>query len=374
MHNINGVENSDNNSKEEITLRALILKLHEWRNYLFGKWRYILIFSLLGAAIGFTYAFFQKPVYTATTTFVLEASESGNGLMSQYAGLASMAGIDLGDRGGGIFSGDNIIELYKSRKMLEKTLLTPVVINGQRQTLIQCYINFNELKDSWKDRPQLLALNFDNTNNKSIKFNQTARLRDSVLGWTVDEIRRNCLTVDKLDKKLSIIKVDVKSKDEDFSKRFNEELVKNVNQFYTQTKTKKSLDNVSILQHKVDSVKNVMNGAIYSAVAAIDATPNLNPTKQVQRNVPSQKAQFTAEANKAILSNLMQSLELGKISLLKETPLIQPVDTPVYPLKKEKFGLLKGLILGGIGLGFITCLFLVFRRLYILTIIEDGLI
>ncbi|WP_233138246.1 hypothetical protein [Mucilaginibacter sp. MD40] len=197
------------------------------------------------------------------------------------------------------------------------------------------------------------------------------RLKDSVLGKTVDDIRKNCLSVDKPDKKLSIIKVDVKTIDENFSKIFNEELVKNVNNFYIQTKTQKSLTNVKILQRKVDSVRNVMNGAIYSATAAIDATPNLNPTKQVQRIVPSQKAQFSAETNKAMLSNLIQSLELGKIGLLKETPLIQTVDIPVYPLKKEKFGKLKGLVLGGMLLMFFTCMFFILKRLFILTINES---
>lgn len=357
--------------KDEITLKELIFRIKEWWKYLVSKWVYILFFSLIGAIIGFVYAFFQKPVYTATTTFVLEAGESGGGLMSQYSGLASMVGVDLGGQGGGIFQGDNIMELYKSRKMLEKTLLTPVLIDGKRQTLMQKYIEFNDLKNNWKEKPYLINIDFsvgnipisDKRNNNNIN-----RLRDSILGSTIGDIKKNCLSVDKPDKKLSIIKVDVKSKDEQFSKQFNEQLVKNVNQFYIQTKTKKSLDNVNILQRKVDSVRAVMNGAIYSAAAVIDATPNLNPTKQVQRSVPSQRAQFSAEANKAILANLIQSLELGKINLLKETPLIETVDVPIYPLKRDKFGKLKGLILGGIFFGFLISLFFILKRLYQLTI------
>ncbi|WP_233138245.1 Wzz/FepE/Etk N-terminal domain-containing protein [Mucilaginibacter sp. MD40] len=140
---INTKETTD--TKNEITLKELIFKVKDWWEYLCSKWIRILIFSVIGAVLGFTYALFQKPLYTATTTFVLEAGESG-GRLSQYAGLASMVGVDLGGQDGGIFQGDNIIELYKSRKMLEKTLLTSVVINNKRQTLMQYYIEFNKLK------------------------------------------------------------------------------------------------------------------------------------------------------------------------------------------------------------------------------------
>lgn len=52
---------------------------------------------------------------------MLDESNKGAGL-SQYASLASMAGIDLGgSSSGGIFQSDNILELYKSRLMIEKS-------------------------------------------------------------------------------------------------------------------------------------------------------------------------------------------------------------------------------------------------------------
>ncbi|WP_374166352.1 lipopolysaccharide biosynthesis protein [Arcticibacter sp. MXS-1] len=324
--------------------------------------------------MGVIYAAFQKPSYTATTTFVLEGSETGGGL-SQYSGLASLVGIDIASHGGGIFQGDNILELYKSRRMLEKTLLTSVLVGGKYQTLMERYIEFNKLRIMWTDRPLLQRLRFverpaRRSSTSEVRSDEEQRLKDSVLGKAVEDISKNYLNVTKPDKKLSIIKVDIKSTDEEFAKTFNEELVRNVNEFYIQTRTRKSLNNIAILQGKADSVRAIMNRSIYSAAAVVDATPNMNPTKQRQRNVPLQRAQFSAEANKAILSNLVQSLELAKISLLKETPLIQMVDAPVYPLKREKFGKLKGLILGTIFLSCLTCFFFLVKRLYVLTMNE----
>jgi len=107
-----------------------------------------------------------------------------------------------------------------------------------------------------------------------------------------------------------------------------------------------------------------MNGAIYSAVAVTDATPNLNPTRQVQRVAPAQRAQFSAETNKAILGSLMQNLEMSKMALMKETPLLEVIDQPVYPLSKYKFSLIKGILIGAFLTAFISIIILFVRRSY----------
>jgi Chain length determinant protein len=350
-----------NAQDDEISLKELIHKIREWWRYLLSKWMIILFFGLLGGALGFAYAYYKKPIYTATTTFVLEDEKGGGGL-GNLAGLASMAGVDLGGGGGGIFQGDNILGLYKSRSMLEQTLMSNVDIDGKRQLLVDYYIQFNQLRKDWAENPDLTKLKFksDTLPDGGIVIKPN-RLRDSVLSVIVDDINKNYLTVAKPDKKLSTIQVDVKAKNEVFAKSFNDALVKNVNEFYIRTKTKKTLENVLILQYKTDSVRKVMNGAIYSAVAVADATPNLNPTRQVQRVVPAQRAQFSAESSKAIYTEMVKNLEMTKMSLLKETPLLEVIDQPIYPLKIEKFGKLKGIVIGGLLFGFLTALFLVFK-------------
>ena len=170
--------------------------------------------------------------------------------------------------------------------------------------------------------------------------------------------------MDKYEKNLSIVRVDVASPDEVFSKAFNEALVRNVNDFYTETKVKKYTDNIAVMEKKVDSVYAVMTGAIYTAAKASDATPNLNPTRQVQRIAPTQEAQFSAEANKAILSQLVQNLELTKVALLQEQPLIQLVDEPLYPLPEQKVGKVKGMVIGGFLLSFLIVVFLIVKKVY----------
>jgi hypothetical protein len=362
--NSENIDNQLNGHAEEISLKELILKIKQWCNYLISKWLIILVLGLIGGGLGFLYAYKKKVVYIATTTFVLEDEKGSNGL-SGLAGLASIAGVDLGGSAGGIFQGDNILGLYKSRSILERTLLTPVEGKDKKQSLIDWYIEFNQLRKKWVDRPELFNIKFlDDSLQNDISPLKRNRLRDSVLGVVITDINKNYLSVAKPDKKLSTIQVDVKAPDEFFAKVFNDELVKNVNEFYVSTKTRKTLQNVKILQYKTDSVKAVMNGAIYSAAAVADATPNLNPTRQVQRIAPVQRAQFSAETNKAMLSEMAKSLEMTKIALLKETPLIQVIDQPIYPLPKEKFGKMKGTIIGSVLFCFLTILFIISRKVF----------
>lgn len=365
-----------NSDSDGISLKELILKIREWWYYLLSKWFLIVLFGILGGFLGFIYAYLQKPVYIAVTTFVLEEGEKGGGLSS----LASVTGIDFGSGGGGIFEGDNILELYKSRTMIEKTLLSEINVQDQKQLLIDRYIAFNHLRESWAKQPELKNLSFSSNEielrkqrqatgangqvaSNSGSSNKDVRLRDSIMGVIVNDISKNYLSVSKPDKKLSIIRAEVKATDELFAKAFNNQIVKNVNDFYVQTKTKKSLANVTILQHKTDSVKAVMNGAVYSSVAIADATPNLNPTRQIQRIAPMQRSQLTAETNKLLLGELAKNLEMSKMSLLKETPLIQVVDDPIFPLPKERLGKLKGIICGGVIVGILAIIVLIVRRI-----------
>jgi hypothetical protein len=337
-------------------LKELILNLKDWYDYLISKWRTIIIFGLLGAILGFVLAYQKKIVYVATSTFVLEDENSAAGSLGSFGGLASIAGIQLGS-GGGIFQGDNIIELYRSRKMMQKALLSSIDSSG-KVLLIDQYISFNDLRKAWEEDPKLKNLDFKPIQGKF------SRLQDSVLGKVVKDINKYNLIVSKPDKKLSVIKVEVKSNDEIFSAEFNKRIVENVNEFYVQTKIKKSLQNVQILQQKTDSVRAIMNGNIYAAASVADATPNLNLTRQVNRIAPMQKAQYSAETNKAILSELVKNLELSKISLRKETPLIQIIDEPVLPLETEKSSKLKSMVIGAFLLGLLSATVLILKRLF----------
>lgn len=337
---------------DEMSLKEFILKIISWYKYLLRNKALIIVAWVVGVALGLTYAFIKKTVYKGELTFALQGEKSGG--LSGAMGLASQFGLDVGgSNSGGEFSGDNLLELIKSRTIIEKALLTPVVINGKNQTLADYYINFNNIRDDWEGKPSLANMHFMPNADRS-KFTLK---QDSILGLFYKGLIKNNVSVEKIDKKLSIILLRVSSTDEMFSKYFTEVLTKVVSDFYIQSKTAKSSKNVAILQRQADSVRRVLYSGISGVASSLDANPNPNPLLQSLR-VPSQSKSVSVQTNTAILTELVKNLEVSRMSLLQETPLIQVIDAPILPLEKEKPSKIKSLIFGGFLGVFIAVIFL----------------
>lgn len=336
---------------EEESLKDLILQIQGWLTYLWVKKWIILIAILLGSTIGAIVALTTKDMYSAKVTFVLEENK---GSSSRISGLAAMAGINMGGGGGGLFEGDNILDLYQSRRILTQTLLSPLSQKDSSFLLIDSYIDMIKVDDEEKSE-KLARIDFH------LPPEQFTRRQDSVLGRVVKDIRKDMLTVSKAEKGRGQIQVETKSYKEQFSKAFTETLVQNVSDFYIETRTKKSKENINVLQFQVDSVRKELNEAIKDVAISTDF--NLNPARQNLR-VGSSQRQVDVQANEAILKELVKNLELAKVSFRKESPLIQIIDSPILPLDRDRFTTKKGIILGAIIAGFLIIVSLVGIKFY----------
>ncbi len=341
---------------DEITLKELLEKAKEWYSYLLSQWKIIVLSGVVGAAIGLAYSISKKPIYTATLSFALEDEKQGGGGLGGALGLASSLGFDLGGSGGGAFSGANLTELFKSRSMVEQTLMQPVALNQDTISLAEMYIRTQEWREKWNEKSTLKAIQFP----PLTKRKYFTRIHDSIMGKMYEDLSKTSLTVAQKDKKISIISIDVKSENEAFAKAFSETLAKKVSDFYVDTKSKKARMNMAILQHQTDSIRAELNGAITGVAVANDNTFMLNPALNVNR-APSAKRQVDVQANTAILTELVKQTELAKVTLRKETPLIQVIDRPILPLPKEHLGKAKGILLGGVLAGFLTLFVLALR-------------
>ena len=357
----NQIENS-NIDNDSISLKELIINAKVWVDFIKSKWKSIFLVGTIGAIIGLTIALFEKPTYKAILTFAMEEDKGGGGGgLSGALGLASSFGIDIGGGGGGgVFAASNLAELMKSRLLVEKVLLAPILINGKTISLAEYYIQINNLRETWENNRTMKDIEFLPNADRS-KFT----LQQDVI---LQQIHKNLidpkqLSIMQKDKKVTILSIEVTSENELFSKIFCESIAKETSDFYIETKSKKSKINVNLLQKQVDSVRDALNGAITGVANETDNVYNLNPAFNI-KGAPSKKKQIDVQANTAILTNLVVQLEIAKITLRKETPLIQLIDRPILPLQKEKFGKLKSIILGGSLTGLLFILYLIFGRFY----------
>jgi hypothetical protein len=345
---------------DEITLKELLLKVKEWYTYLLSQWKTIVLAGSIGALLGLGYSFTKKPIYTAILTYALEDGKAAGGLGGAL-GLASSFGLDLGSAGSnnGAFAGANLMELFKSRAMVEQTLLAPVTQNNKTISLAEMFIQDKKWRDKWEEKSKLKNLQFLPNADKS-KF---TRAQDSIFGVIYNDLSKNALTVEQKDKKVAIGTITLKGTNEYFAQQFTLALTNTVTDFYIETKSKRAKENMDILIRQTDSIRAELNGAITGVAVANDNTFGLNPALNVKR-VPSAKRQVDVQANTAILTELVKQTELAKVTLRKETPLIQVIDQPILPLPKEKLGKVKGILLGGIIAGFLTVLGLIVRRIF----------
>ncbi|MBI2274153.1 MAG: lipopolysaccharide biosynthesis protein [Bacteroidetes bacterium] len=340
------------NGNKDYSIRDLILLLKGVFMFLLQQWKIIISVSVVVGLAGGFLAYKKQVQYVASVSFALE-DEKGAG--SNLMGFASQFGFDFSSGGGGVFSGANLIELMKSRMLVERALLKTIDYNGRKITLADLFIEYNGFhKKNWKGDALLADISFKN----GLRREDFDLVKDSVFGIFYSDIIKNNLEVSQPDKKVSIIVVDVKSPNEKFSKFFAEMLVEVVSNFYVEIKSKKAKSNFEILQHQTDSIRTELNAAISGVAIAGDNTFNLNPALNVKR-VPSIRKQVDVQTNSAILAQLIQNLELAKVTLRKETPFIQIIDTPILPLAKSKPSVLVFFVIYSMVAATFVCFFLI---------------
>jgi hypothetical protein len=310
-----------NNQPTTVALSHLLSEAKAMVSYWVGLRKIILITLFLVSGVVLLYSFIQKQQYEATTSFILEEkSATGGGGLS---GLASQFGFDLGGlgAGGSIFSGDNILDILRSRHIVEKVLLSKIDSSKGGQTLADLYIP--QLR---KDIP---AVDYTNV----VYPKPLNRLQDSVLYLIYDKIVSKNLVVDRVNKKGSIIKVTVVSESELFSKIFSDRLVFETIKLYVDQKTSVSNRNIARLEARADSLLRVLNNKSYQSASLqiLDANTAFRSTA-----VPVELSQREKSISFALFSEVVKNLEASRMSLASQTPIINILDTAKYPLLNRK--------------------------------------
>jgi len=355
----------DSTDYNKTLIKDLILRATIWWKYLLSKWLIILIFGICGATVGLIVSLLSKPKYTATLSFALIEKSSGSGGLADLASSFGLGGLMGGNNGA--FSGDNLLEIIQSRYAIEQTLLTPVSYKGEKKTLADVYIQFNQLRKEW----------IKNTANSELrnttfpigqKRETFSRTQDSVLYSIFNGIfGTKALMVVRKNKKVSIVTVSYVSKDELFSKMFVEKLMDETYHFYSESRTSQSRSNINMMQAKADSIKNLYESALYKSAGYSQI--NINAALQFAA-VPKIKQENNAQLYATVYAEVLKNLETLKLDLARETPIVQIIDTPRMPLMKERLGKGKGIIFGGFIGAFMIITFML-GRLYVIELLNE---
>ena len=115
---------------DEIQLKDILIKFSEYKAYLLKKKFAILLVSVLCLIIGILFAMSSDVKYNAELTFVVEAEQQSGGSLGAMSGIASQFGFDIGGSSSTTFTQENILELLKSRGVVE------AIFNGRNYKYI----------------------------------------------------------------------------------------------------------------------------------------------------------------------------------------------------------------------------------------------
>lgn len=345
-------------TEKDSSFKDIISIIKDWIKYFLSKVVYLGIMAFVGILIGYIYYKTTPAKYTAECTFILdESSRENTGNSSALAVL----GIGGNSNSEGLYSSSNLIWFYSSRLMLKRTLLTEVKRNSKNILLIDWLLQNEELGDDLAELSKSGNIKFVSWQQEQI--DSLSIPQNKVLENCIGYIRNNVLKVAEAPKTENMITISVTSKDELFSKEFTNAIVKNVNDYYVDNKTKRNKEEVANLENKLKSISAKLGSSMFQAASNVDAIPNANPAQQILKVEPQRKG-IDVQVNSVLYIELVKNLEAAKLSLIKQTPIIQIIDGPVLPLPISKWGLAKCILIGAGVMFILGVIFFAGRRLY----------
>ena len=343
---MNNIEESD-----EISLSELIQKIKGWFSFLKTQWIKIALVGFIGGCIGFVYAWMQPINYTAKISFIVEEGKSSSG--GGLAALAGQFGFDIGGGGGGnsVIAGDNILLYLKSESLVKETLLSPFD-STNTYSLADKYADVYELRKSWEKDDEIGKVYFPSNDAKKYSIKQ-----DSLLKGIISNILKTQLNIERPEKKATFINASVILKDQILAKLFCERLISLAKEKYIDIKTSRQKINVDNLQKRADSIEFLLNRKTFASLDMQKQFMDMNPLfKSNATNV-----EITSRDKlilQTVYGEIIKNLEIAKISLSQETPVIQVVDSPYLPLKKEKksrknYAIMFSFLLGSVFIGYL---------------------
>ena len=336
--------------KEEIQLKEIFLKIGELKKEVYSYSFQIICLIILIVSISAGASYIKDAKYKSELTFVVEDKQQSSPL-SSMTGLASQFGLDMFSNSNSTFSQKNIMELLKSRGVISKALMQTAYINNKQDLFIHHYLTIYNLTEEWNNDNKLKNLNFND---------RLTVTHDSITALIWDNIVENDLFVNIKNDETDIIYLSFYCKNELFAKLFSESLIYEMSRMYISYQTKQSSNTIEFLQNRADSVFLELQVSEQEFARIKDINQRIIKASgrlkelQLMRNV---------EVLNTMYLELVKNLEISKMTLLNQTPIIQVIDKPILPLENTKTSIALVMMISFVLALLLSILYIVLRKL-----------
>ncbi|MDG2060105.1 MAG: Wzz/FepE/Etk N-terminal domain-containing protein [Flavobacteriales bacterium] len=299
-------------NNDEASFKGIIVTISDYKNELKKRLLIILAVAIIFSLIGFGFSRSQEDQYNAVISFIVEDQSEGSNL-SALSGMANMIGIDMGGSATSSFNQQNIIELLKSRKIIERTLNNTCKIEGKSDLLINHYIRINNL------------ITDSSTINLSSNY-----YNDSITRIVWFRIIDRDMDILFQNDEANILNLSFESLNAELAKNFTEIVIDEMSEMYIDHQTEKSRNTLNNLYNRSDSIFKDLKISERNFAKVKD-----NNMRVMTASGRLEELQYMREVEilQSVYLELRKNIELAHMSVLNETPLIQIVDKPVLPLE-----------------------------------------
>jgi hypothetical protein len=354
------MNNSDNYTKDEISLKELI----EYFGAYFGALKkgviFILILGIASAAISYLY-FSSKPVnYQARLSFMLNEDESNpisgmNSILGQFGLPVINQRVNI----------SKLLELTKSRKIIQDALFEKKKIDGKNTYLANHFIEAYEMSDGWSSEyPEMKEFMFSHDSIESFNNYENFALQSlcTLIGGTPANRSKALLETD-FGQNTTIMSYVVNTRNELISYHLTNCLFEATSDFYIDKSIERQKTTYEVLVVKRDSLRKEYDRLEFLYADLSDRATGLFSKKQDIKRDRTRAEMLQLSSG---LAKLEENIAFVEFSIEDSTPILQVIDAPLLPLKELKVSAFMSIFLGFAAGTILGSLMVLFRKFYAL--------
>lgn len=327
---------------DQFSFNDIVKKLVSFKNLIVRNWKTLLLSIVLGTAGGYLFERLTRkpPIYIAKIVFNMENGGGGSG-GGGLQDLASAFGISGGNSASaGLFSGDNFIELLKTKNLYNRAVLTRVNVFGKNYIFGNYYLEKSGiLKDELEDDVAMQTFKFKHDNYDSASIDERSKVR------LVQNYLMPYTLVANDSKKATFLSLAVSTRNDTLSYIWSNLYLKIVTDFYKETKIVKTKELRDLIKRRVDSLKRELYRTQSQAARYADQNQQIIVQEGL---VEQQRLQTNSGQLQGMYFEAMKNLDNLNFSMAKETPLLSRIDDAELPISPEPNPTKKGIIIGAI--------------------------
>jgi uncharacterized protein involved in exopolysaccharide biosynthesis len=290
---------------------------------------WVVLITLLFTIGGIAYALFAREEFVSTGKILPEFQSKAGGLggLAQFAGLASLAGVDLSSAAAGGGSDAIRPDLYpdvlKSTPFFLELLKIKVRTKDNKEMLFSQFYDTFVLDNDIKEKDT--KINFPTSNQYIAVSYQTEK--------NLKDLRERIGGV--IDKKTGLITVTVKLPDPVVATIITDYSMNFLTNYITNYRTEKSKQDLKFLAERLDAAK----GKYYSnqtKKAQYSDQNQLSMMKLQSADLQRERIESDYKISSTFYNTLLQKYEEAKLKLQQETPVIKVLEPPVVPNKRSE--------------------------------------